>query len=107
MTFTFHKNVPITNGRAYVDRPRAQDLIDECIDNANEWAQVPITYLFPALEGADEMKLKTKARNLANRIQRGTVAPFNEYPCEAKSRGTDVYIRVVMSIRDRRKLEEF
>lgn len=101
MTFTFHKNVPATPGRAYIDKTRAQHVIDECIDNPNQWAQVPITYFFPDLEGAEEKKLKMKSRNLAGRIQKRNVAPFNEYQCEAKSRGTDIYLRVLISKRHR------
>ena len=48
-----------------------------------------------------------RARSLAGRIQRGDLAPFNEYNTEARARDTDVYIRVVMTTRERRALEDF
>ena len=107
MEFTFTSEVPPTRGRVTIDHNRANEVIDACIDNANEWAKVPYVYLYPDAEGIDTKKLIGRARNTAARIQRGELAPFNEYNCEARARGTDIYIRVVMSARERRALEDF
>lgn len=107
MEFTFTQEVPPSRGRVSLKKDRAHEVIDACIDNANEWAKVPYVYLYPDAEGIEAKNLTTRARNLAGRIQRGELAPFNEYSCEATARGTDVYIRVVMTTRERRALEDF
>lgn len=107
MEFTFTKDVPPTRGRVSLDHDRANEVIDACIANANEWAQVPYVYPYPDAEGTEAKKLVGRCRSLAGRIQRGNLAPFNEYNTEARARDTDVYIRVVMTARDRRALEDF
>lgn len=107
MEFTFTSEVPPTRGRVTIDHNRANEVIDACIENANEWAKVPYVYLYPDAEGIDTKKLTGRGRNAAARIQRGELTPFNEYNCEARARGTDIYIRVVMSTRERRALEDF
>ena len=107
MEFTFIHEVPPARGRVALNQNRANEVIDACIDNANEWAKVPYVYLYPDAEGIEAKKLTTRARNLAGRIQRGDLAPFNEYNCEATARGTEVYIRVVLTARERRALEDF
>lgn len=106
MEFTFTSEVPPARGRVTIDHNRANEVIDACIDNANEWAKVPYVYLYPDTEGTEAKKLIWRARNTAARIQCGDLAPFNEYNTEAKARGTDVYIRVVMTARERRALED-
>ncbi|WP_288751346.1 hypothetical protein [uncultured Corynebacterium sp.] len=106
MEFTFTSEVPSPRGRNPLDHSRAEEVIDACLNNANEWAKVPYVYLYPDAEGVEAKKLATRARNLAGRTQRGDLAPFNEYNTEAKARDTDVYIRVVMSARERRALED-
>lgn len=104
--FEFTDTVPAAEGRTYLDHDHANEIIDALVDNPNQWARIPITYLYPDLDGADEKKLKMKALSLAGRIQspRQNMAPFSDYNTEAKSRGTDVYIRVVMSARQMREL---
>ena len=107
MEFTFTSEVPPTRGRVPLDHTRAEEVIEACIDNPNEWAQVPYVYLYPDAEGIEAKKLAGRARSLAGRIQRGDLAPFNEYNTEARARDTDVYIRVVLTARERRALEDF
>ena len=107
MEFTFTSEVPPSEGRVYLDQDNATNVIDACIENANEWARVPYVYLYPDAEGVDRKKLIIRARNVAGRIQRGELDPFNEYHCEARARATDIYIRIVMTARERRALEDF
>lgn len=95
--FDFTDTVPAAQGRTYIDQERAGVVIDALLEQPNRWARIPITYLFPELEGADDSKLKNKARSTAARIQKHTLHPFNEYRIEAKTRGTDVYIRICMT----------
>ena len=104
--FTFTDNVPPATGRSTIDPRRAEEVADACIDNPGEWARVPITYLYPDIEGADEKKLVTKCRNLAGNITTDKIAPFNQYKTEARARGTDIYIRIVLTQRQRRELTE-
>lgn len=105
--FEFTKSVPPVPGRSAIDKARANEVIDACLDNPSEWAQVPYIYLYPDAEGTEEKKLLVRCRNVAGRIQRGELAPFNEYNTEAKASGTDLYIRILLSARDRRALEDF
>lgn len=70
-------------------------------------ALIPITYLYPEVEGAERTKLRSRASNLANRINSGTQSPFDAYDAEAKSRGTDIYIRINITQRRRRQLDDF
>ena len=107
MEFTFIHEVPPARGRVALNQNRAEEVIEACIDNPNEWAQVPYVYLYPDAEGIEAKKLAGRARSLAGRIQRGDLAPFNEYNTEARARDTDVYIRVVLTARERRALEDF
>lgn len=107
MDFNFTSEVPPTRGRTFMDQARAEEVLDACLGNPGEWAQVPYTYLYPDAEGTDPKKLTVRCRNVAGRIQRGELAPFNEYNTEAKARGTDVYIRVAMTARELRALGEF
>lgn len=67
MEFTFTSEVPPTRGRVTIDHNRANEAIDACIDNANEWAKVPYVYLYPDAEGIDTKKLTGRARNAAAR----------------------------------------
>ncbi|HCD3016554.1 TPA: hypothetical protein NBM48_001616 [Corynebacterium striatum] len=101
--FEFVDTVPPAQGRTYIDGARAQETIDALAEFPNRWACVPITYLYPDLEGASGQKLKAKSRTTAARIQREDLKPFNEYRIEAKSRDTNVYMRVVMSRREMRE----
>lgn len=107
MEFTFTSEVPPTRGRVTLDQDRAAEVIDACIDNPNEWARVPCVYLYPDAAGSEKKKLTQRARSLAGRIQRGDLAPFNEYNTEAKARDTDIYVRVVLTAQERRALEDF
>ena len=107
MEFIFTKNLPPSEGRNYINSAHAQEVVDACLDNAGEWAQVPYTYLYPDAEGLEKKKLIGRCQNVAGRIQRGELAPFNEYNTEAKARGADLYIRILLSARDRRALEDF
>lgn len=107
MEFTFTKNVPASTGRSYLDQAHAQDVIDACLSNPGQWARVPYTYLYPATEGTERKKLATRSRSAAGRIQRGKMFPFNEYDTEAKARGEDIYIRINMTARERRQLDDF
>lgn len=100
--FEFVDTVPPVRGRTYIDGARAQDTIDALVEFPNRWACVPITFLYPDLEGSTEQKLKAKARSTAARIQREDLKPFNDYRIEAKSRDTNVYMRIVMSRREMR-----
>lgn len=102
-SFNFVDEVPPTQGRSYIDPDRAQKTIDALADYPNKWAQIPVTYLYPDLEGSTEAKLKTKARSVAGRLQRGDLKPFSEYRIEGKSRGTDLYMRLVMTKREMRE----
>lgn len=101
--FRFVDTVPPVRGRTYIDSARAQDTIDALVEFPNRWACVPITFLYPDLEGTSDQKLKSRARALAGRLQRGDLKPFNEYRIEAKSRDTNVYMRAVMSRREMRE----
>lgn len=107
MNFNFTSEVPPTRGRNFIDQTRAEEVLDACLGNPGEWAQVPYTYLYPDAEGVDPKKLAVRCRNVIGRIQHGELAPFNEYNTEAKARGLDVYIRVAMTARERRALEGF
>lgn len=106
MDFNFTSEVPSTRGRTYIDVEHAEEVLDACLGNPGEWAQVPYTYLHPDAEGVDPKKLAVRCRNVAGRIQHGELAPFNEYNTEAKARGLDVYIRIAMTSRELRALEE-
>ncbi|ARM68404.1 hypothetical protein [Corynebacterium phage IME1320_01] len=101
--FEFVDTVPPVQGRTYIDDDRAQETIDALVEFPNRWACVPITFLYPDLEGASTQRLKAKARTTAARIQREDLKPFNDYRIEAKSRGTNVYLRIVMSRRGMRE----
>ncbi|MCG7239600.1 hypothetical protein [Corynebacterium minutissimum] len=101
--FEFFDSVPPVRGRSYIDSDRAQDTIDALVEFPNRWACVPVTFLYPDLEGTPEQKLKSRARSLAGRLQRRDLKPFNDYRIEAKSRDTNVYMRVVMSRREMRE----
>ncbi len=107
MDFTFTNTVPPKSGRNTIDHANAEELVNACIDNPGKWAQVPITYLYPEVEGAERTKLRSRAGNLANRINSGAQSPFDAYDTEAKSRGTDIYIRINMTQRRRRQLDDF
>lgn len=101
----FTDTVPPVAGRTTIDKTKADELLDALIDNPNKWAEIPITWLVPDLNGAEEKRLKSKTRNLANRINnRADIAPFNEYDCEAKARETTLYIRVRISERQLKDL---
>lgn len=101
--FEFFDSVPPVRGRAYIDSDRAQDTIDALVEFPNRWACVPVTFLYPDLEGVSEQQLKSRARSLAGRLQRRDIKPFDVYRIEAKSRGTNAYMRVVMSRREMRE----
>ena len=101
--FEFVDTAPPVQGRTYLDDDRAQDTIDALAEFPNRWACVPIVFLYPDLEGSTEQKLKAKARSTAARIQREDLKPFNDYRIEAKSRDTNVYMRIVMSRREMRE----
>lgn len=107
MEFTFTKTVPPTTGRSSLDRAHADEVIDACISNPGQWARVPYAYLYPAADGIEPKKLATRCRSTAGRIQRGEMHPFNEYNTEAKARGENLYIRINMTERQRRQLEDF
>ena len=106
MDFTFTATVPATTGRSHLDYDRAENLINALIDNPGQWAQVPITYLYPDLEGAEHKRVLGKTRNTASAISKGRLQPFCEYRCEARSRDTDLYIRINLTLRERRALEK-
>lgn len=103
MEFDFVETVPPINGRIYLDTSRLHQLLDALIDNPGQWAKVPITFFYPDLEGADKKKLINKARSIAARTNKGHLPVLSEYRCEAKSRGTDVYMRITLT---RRQLAE-
>lgn len=107
MEFTFTNTVPPKQGRTSINHPNAEELVNACIDNPGKWAKVPITYLYPDVEGAERTKLRNRAGNLANRINNRSQSPFGAYDTEAKSRGTDIYIRINMTQRRRRQLNDF
>lgn len=102
--FNFVDTVPPPAGRGYVHKGNCEKLLDALLANPNKWAQVPITRFYPDLEGGEEKKLKAAARTITNRLaNRHDLKPFNEYNCEAKSRGADVYVRICLN---RRQLKE-
>lgn len=68
MEFTFTSEVPPSRGRVSLDHDHAIEVIDACIDNANEWAKVPCVYLYPDAEGSEKNKLTQRPRSLAGRI---------------------------------------
>ena len=49
--FKFVDTVPPAQGRTYIDDDHAQETIDALAEFPNRWARVPITYLYPDLEG--------------------------------------------------------
>lgn len=103
--FTFTDTVPPVEGRTSIDTDRAQEVVDACIDNPNQWARIPIDFLYPELTGSDEKKLVTKSRSLAAQIRKGTAKVFSDYKCEAQSRGPALYIRIVLTARELKELD--
>ena len=73
--------------------------------NNGMWAEVPITHLYPTIEHLPPDKLRGRARSFADRIRQGTVPIFNEYPCEAVSRGAKVYMRANLNKRQLKEME--
>lgn len=102
-SFQFVDRVPPEAGRTKLDEERATIILEALLDNPNQWARVPIVYLYPDIEGAKVDKLKAKARSVAGRLQRADLKPFNEYRCEAKSREDAIYMRIVMTARELRE----
>lgn len=94
MDFVFVDELPPIQGRTTIDNDRAEELIDEMLANPGRWAKVPYVWLYPDAEGQAEKKIIGRARNLSNRIHRGEIRPFSDYPCESRARKTDCYIRV-------------
>lgn len=60
MDFNFTSEVPSTRGRTYIDVEHAEEVLDACLGNPGEWAQVPYTYLYPDAEGVDPKKLAVR-----------------------------------------------
>ena len=103
--FTFVNTIPGARGHAEINKHHCRVLLEACIDNPNQWAEVPITYLYPDATGYETKQLVSRCRNIASRINnRLDLPPFNEYACEAHSRGTTLYVRVRINKRDLKNL---
>ena len=105
MPIKFVRSLPPRGGRDNMNPERANELLDEMLANNGMWAEVPITHLYPTIEHLPPDKLRGRARSFADRIRQGTVPIFNEYPCEAVSRGAKVYIRINATKRQLKEME--
>lgn len=105
MPIKFVRSLPPRGGRDNMNPERANELLDEMLANNGMWAEVPITHLYPTAENAPQDRLRSRARNFADRIRHGTVPTFSDYPCEAVSRGTKVYIRTNLNKRQLKEME--
>lgn len=90
MSIKFVRSLPPRGGRDTMNPDRANELLDEMLANNSLWAEVPITHLYPDIKNLPQDKLRGRARSFADRIRQGTVPIFNDYPCEAVSRGTNL-----------------
>lgn len=105
MTIKFVRSLPPRGGRDDMDADRANELLDEMLANNGLWAEVPITHLYPDIDNMSQGRLRGRARRFADRIRQGTVPVFNEYPCEAVSRGSNVYMRANLNKRQLKEME--
>lgn len=105
MSIKFVHSLPPKIGHSTMDYGHANELLDEMLENNGMWAEVPITHLYPKAENAPQDRLRVRARNFATRIRQGTVPIFNEYPCEAVSRGAKVYMRTNLNKRQLKEME--
>lgn len=101
--FNFTADVPPAVGQTPMDEERCDELIAALIERPGQWAEVPYTWLAPSAEGLPESNVKQRASGIAYRIRKGTLKPFDEYPCEATARGATLYVRVAAT---RHKLEK-
>lgn len=100
MQFKFVSDVPPRGGTFNkMDMDFAQEVIEALLDNPNEWAQIPYLLFYPTAQGTEVRKLTMRARNFSERIRKGA-EPFNDYVFECTTRGTDMYIRVLVNERD-------
>ena len=102
ITFT---DTPPSHARTSINLEHAQELIDACIDNYDQWACVPIDWLYPDYAGKTEGKKANKAKYAAGNIAQGRGRPFDQYTFDAKARGTNLYLKIRMSQRELRNLE--
>lgn len=102
ITFTDH--LPAPAGHSTLNRQRAQELLDACIDNPNQWAKVPITWLYEDLEGAPADKVKRRCRDFTGRVKTGHIAIFKPYNVDAATRGANAYVRINISKRELKDL---
>lgn len=105
MSIKFVHCLPPRGGRDEMDYDRANELLDEMLANNSMWAEVPITHLYPDIKNLPQDKLRGRARSFADRIRQGTVPIFNDYPCEAVSRGSNVYMRTNLNKRQLKEME--
>ena len=105
MTIKFVRSLPPRGGRDTMNPDRANELLDEMLANNGMWAEVPITHLYPDITNLSQDRLRGRARSFADRIRQGTVPIFNDYPCEAVSRGSNVYIRTNATNRQLKEME--
>lgn len=105
MSIKFVRSLPPRGGRDTMHPDRANGLLDEMLANNGLWAEVPITHLYPEISTLPQDKLRGRARSFADRIRQGTVPIFNDYPCEAVSRGSKVYMRTNLNKRQLKEME--
>ena len=105
MTIKFVHSLPPRGGRDDMDADRANELLDEMLANNGMWAEVPITHLYPTTANQPHENLRGRARRFADRIRHSTVPIFNDYPCEAVSRGAKVYMRTNLNKRQLKEME--
>lgn len=105
MSIKFVRSLPPRGGRDTMNPDRANELLDEMLANNGMWAEVPITHLYPDIGNLPQDRLRGRARSFADRIRQGTVPIFNDYPCEAVSRGANVYMRTNLNKRQLKEME--
>lgn len=105
MEINFVRAVPPRGCRNPIDHDKANFLIDELLANPGEWAEIPITWLYPEAEGLSQKGLNQRASSFAKRVRAGTVAMLNQYPLEVEARHSYVYIRANTNKRQLKGME--
>lgn len=99
MSIKFVHQPPGKTVRTDLDDSFLDELVDALLDHPNQWARVPIEKLYPNAKDLKQNSRTNRARNFTTRVNRGDISLLAEYPVEATTRGTDVYIRIPMTKR--------